>query len=164
MCPPPQCVQHISYFVCFALEDCPDNDFFNQVLPFLPVDLCGACMLHKQSNVVEKCCFSSDLCQEIDGEWHRSVTNSASNAPTNLITIQDSSNPNCLDASKVPNCDLMDSNQGAKDSSQDSKCTKLDSHMRQLSPMADWGHTGLGTLSLTQPNPNSTQLRATLCN
>ena len=50
----------------------------------------------------------------------------------------------------------MDSNQGAKDSAQDSKCAELDSHARQLSPMADWGHAGLGPLSLVQPDPNST--------
>ena len=50
----------------------------------------------------------------------------------------------------------MDSNPGAKDSSQDSKCTELDDHARQLSPMANWSHTGLGLLNLVQPDPNST--------
>ena len=50
----------------------------------------------------------------------------------------------------------MDSNQGAKDSSQDSKCTELDGHTCQLSPTADWGHTNIGSLSSVQPESNST--------
>ena len=50
----------------------------------------------------------------------------------------------------------MDSNQGTKDSSQDSKCTELDSHAHQLSPIADWGHTPTGLLTSVWPNLNST--------
>ena len=59
----------------------------------------------------------------------------------NLVIIQDSGNHNALDASQVPNCVLLDSNQGAKDLSQDSKCPELNSHACGLSPMANGGHT-----------------------
>ena len=50
----------------------------------------------------------------------------------------------------------MDSNQGAKDSSQDSKHTELDGHAGQLSPTAGWGHVDFGPLNSVRPDLNST--------
>ena len=81
-----------------------------------------------------------------------------SNNPANLVTIQDSENHDPLDVSQVPNCVLLDSNQGAKDSSQDSKCAELDGHVCGLSPTANCGHTNNGLIALGQPNPNYTPI------
>ena len=64
--------------------------------------------------------------------------------PANLVTVQDSGNHDPLDVSQVPN-------QGTMSSLQDSKCTELDSHVHQLSPMAKCGHTNAGLLVLAQP-------------
>ena len=73
----------------------------------------------------------------MDDKWHSSVANSLSSNPANPITVQDLNSHERLDASQVPNHVLMDLNQGAKDLSQDYKCTELDSHAHQLSPTAD---------------------------
>ena len=68
--------------------------------------------------------------------WHSSVTIALSGDPVNLTTAQDLGSHAPSDASQVPNGVSMDSNPGAKDSSQDSKYIELDGHARQLSPTA----------------------------
>ena len=92
----------------------------------------------------------------MDDEWHGSIAISLSNDPANLVTVQDSGSHVPLDASQLPNHVSMDSNQGAEDSLQDSKCDELDSHAHQLSPTAGWGHTNASSLASVQPNLNST--------
>ena len=154
--PPLQLEQHISNLVCFVLEDQPNNEFFDQALLFLPTDIRGAFMHHKQSSVFEKHHFSNTLQQGMDGKWHSSVTISLLENPANLVTVQDSSNCDSLDASQVPNCVLMDSNQGIKDLSQASNCTELDHHTCSLSPTANWGFTVDASFPSVQPDPNST--------
>ena len=66
--PPDEFINHILDLVCFTLKDHSDNKFFDKALPFLPVDLCGAFQLYKQSGIVEKHCFSNTLCQGMDGK------------------------------------------------------------------------------------------------
>ena len=149
-------INHLLDLVCFALEDHPNNKFFDKAYPFLPTDIRGAFQLCKQSSIVEKRPFSNALCQGLADKWHIAITIFLLNDPANFVTIQDSDSHEPLDASQVPYRVSMDSNQGAKDSSQDSKCTELDSHACQLSPMANWGHIGVGPLNSTQPDPNST--------
>ena len=121
VCPPDEFIQHVSDLVCFTLEDHPNNKFFDKAFPFLPSDIRGAFQLYKQSDVVEKCHFSNTLCQGMDGKWHRSIAISLSKNPANLVTVQDLGNLGPLDVFQVLNCVLMCSNQGAKDSLQDSK-------------------------------------------
>ena len=118
VCPPDEFISHVSDLVCFALKDHPDNGFFDKAFPFLPADVHGAFQLYKQSGFVEKCRFSITLCQGMDDKWCSSIAISLSNDHTNLVTVQDSGSHDPLDASQVPNSVSMDSNQGAKDSSQ----------------------------------------------
>ena len=92
----------------------------------------------------------------MDSKWQSSITISLSNDPTNLVAVQDLGNHDPLDASQNANCVLMDSEQGTKDPLQDSKCTELDSHVRQLLPMANYGHTNTGFVASVGPDPNST--------
>ena len=94
-------LRHVSDLVCFAPEDHPNNEFFDKVLPFLPTDVRGAFQLYKSSCIVEKHCFSDTSHQGMDGEWHSSIAIAVSNNPTNLVTIQDSSNYDPLDISQV---------------------------------------------------------------
>ena len=142
--------------MCLALEDHPNKEFCDKALPFLPTDICAAFMLHKQSSVVGQHHFSNTLCQGMDGKWHSPVTISALKNPVNLVTIQDSSNCDSLNASQVPNCVLMDSNQGDKDPSQDFKCSELDCHLHGLSPTTNWGYTTNFLLPSARPDPDST--------
>ena len=67
---------------------------------------------------------------------------------------QSQSSFGCLPSSK--NCVSTDSNQGAKDPYEDSKCTKLDIHACILSPAANWGHTTDVLLPSVQTDPDST--------
>ena len=113
--PPEEFIGYLLDLVCFTLEDCPNNEFFNTASPFLPLNVCGAFQLCKQSSIVEKHPFSNALFQGMDDNWHSSIAVSLSGNPANLITIQDSGSHEPSDASQVPNCVSMDSNQGTTD-------------------------------------------------
>ena len=133
------------FFKKFA--DAADNEFFDKAFLFLPLDLRGAFQLCKQSGVVEKCC-SLTLCFR---KWKVNDMVPSLSAPsrTQAITI-------LWMPPKVPNCVLLNSNKSAKDPSQDSKCTDLNSHAHGSSLMANWGHATADLIPSAQPKSDST--------
>ena len=143
-------VNNLKVIVQTVLEDCPNNNFFEQAKPFLPPAIQGGYNLYIQYTSEDKEMFLDTLFKDKHGGWHYSLLylhlkNVTGATPATTVCTCDTTSheqnvANCVstDLTQPP---VKSSQDQASNSPHDSSANKIGDHAPALSPTAAWGHT-----------------------